>query len=94
MSSNKEQGTGRADIVVRDRSRRPALIIEIKRSKKESDMEKDCREAIEQISRRNYARTELKGYRTILCYGAAFFEKDCLVAVARDNQYEVTRSAF
>lgn len=80
VSSNKEQGTGRADIVVKDRSHRRALIIEIKHSKKESDMEKDCQEAIEQIRRRGYPRTDLKGYRTILCYGAAFFEKDCLVS--------------
>lgn len=79
VSSNKEQGTGRADIVVKDRSNRRALIIEAKHSKKESDMERDCQEAIEQISRKGYVRTDLKGYRTILCYGAAFFEKDCLV---------------
>lgn len=85
VSSNKEQGTGRADIVVKDRSNRRALIIEIKHSKKESDMEKDCREAIEQIRRKGYARTDLKGYRTVLCYGAAFFEKDCLVCAARDD---------
>lgn len=85
VSSNKEQGTGRADIVVKDRSNRRALIIEIKHSKKESDMEKDCREAIEQIRRKGYARTDLKGYRTVLCYGAAFFEKDCLICAARDD---------
>lgn len=85
VSSNKEQGTGRADIVVKDRSHRRALIIEIKHSKKEDDMEKDCREAVEQIRRKGYARTDLKGYRTVLCYGAAFFEKDCLVCAARDD---------
>ena len=85
VSSNKEQGTGCADIVVKDRSNRRALIIEIKHSKKEGDMEKDCREAIEQIRRKGYARTDLKGYRTVLCYGAAFFEKDCLVCAARDD---------
>lgn len=85
VSSNKEQGTGRADIVVKDRSHRRALLIEIKHSKKEGDMEKDCREAIEQIRRKGYARTDLKGYRTVLCYGAAFFEKDCLVCAVRGD---------
>ena len=85
VSSNKEQGTGHADIVVKDRSNRRALIIEAKHSKKEGDMEKDCREAIEQIRRKGYARTDLKGYRTVLCYGAAFFEKDCLVCAAKDD---------
>ncbi len=85
VSSNKEQGTGHADIVVKDRSNRRALIIEIKHSKKEGDMEKDCRKAIEQIRRKGYARTDLKGYRTVLCYGAAFFEKDCLVCAVRDD---------
>lgn len=84
VSSNKEQGTGRADIVVQDRKNRRALIIEAKHSKKESDMEKDCRRAADQINRRQYIRTDLKGYRKILCYGIAFFEKDCLVRLLSD----------
>lgn len=46
------------------------------------DIRKDCREALEQIERRQYDKTRLKGYRTILKYGAAFFEKQCLIKTA------------
>lgn len=79
VSSNKEQGTGRADIVVKDRPNRRAIIIEVKRSEKEEMMQKDCKKALEQIRQKQYAKSFLKGYRTVLCYGAAFFEKECLI---------------
>ncbi len=79
VTSNSEQGTGRADLLIKDRQNRRAIIIETKRSKKESLLETDCRQALEQIRQRQYAGRLLKGYRTILCYGAAFFEKKCLI---------------
>lgn len=82
VSSNREQGTGRVDILVKERKKRRAITMEVKRSKQEKDMEQDCREALEQIERRQYDKTRLKGYRTILKYGAAFFEKQCLIKTA------------
>lgn len=82
VSSNKEQGTGRADVIVRDQKKRRAIVIEIKRSKTEEVLQKDCAKAIEQIKREQYAKTLLKGYRTILCYGIAFFEKECVIEKA------------
>lgn len=75
----QEQGTGRPDVIVKDRKNRRAVIIEIKRSKKEDAMEKDCKKALAQIHREQYARDLLKGYQQVLCYGAAFFEKSCLI---------------
>ena len=39
----------------KDRKNRRAIIIEAKKSEKESDMEKDWREAIKQIDREKYA---------------------------------------
>lgn len=84
--SNSEQGTGRADILVKDRQNRRAIIIETKRSKAESYMPKDCQNALRQIRQRQYAADILlKGYRTILCYGAAFFEKKCLITLERSE---------
>ena len=77
--SNSEQGTGRADIIVKDRGKRRAMVIEVKRSKGEDRMEKDCLEAILQIKRRQYGREIMKGYEKVLYYGAAFFEKQCLI---------------
>lgn len=79
VSSNSEQGAGRADVVVRDRRNRRAMIIEVKRSKAEEQMVKDCQKAAEQIRKMQYAKQLLKGYRKVLCFGAAFFGKECLI---------------
>ncbi len=72
--SNKEKGLGRPDILLKDKKNRRAIIIEAKKSDKESDMDKDCKEAIKQIIKEKYAEG-LKGYEEIICYGAAFFQK-------------------
>ena len=74
VDSNKEKGLGRSDILLKDKKNRRAIIIEAKKSDKESDMDKDCKEAIKQIVKEKYAEG-LKGYEEIICYGAAFFQK-------------------
>jgi len=74
-----EKGTSRPDIIVRDRKNRRVIIIEVKHSISEDQMKKDCKTALEQIDIRQYAKIFLKGYKTILCYGVAFFEKECLI---------------
>lgn len=78
MESNKENGLGRPDILLKDKKNRRAIIIEAKHSKKEADMEKDCKEALEQIITEKYAEG-LKGYEQIVCYGAAFYQKQVKV---------------
>ena len=55
MDSNKEKGLGRPDILLKDKKNRRAIIIEAKKSEKESDMDKDCKEAIKQIVKEKYA---------------------------------------
>ena len=80
VNTDKEAGLGRFDIELLDEDTRTAIIIETKKSQKEADMEKDCKNALNQITARKYANdTRLKGYKTILCYGIAFFEKQALV---------------
>lgn len=79
VSSNTESGLGRTDIVVKDRKSRRALIIEAKRSESKARMESDCEKALEQIRENQYARPFESGYQSILCYGAAFFEKSCMI---------------
>lgn len=79
VESDKEYGEGRPDIVVRDAEYRRAIIIEAKHSKKLDSMEKDCQKAIDQAKLRRYAEAFLEGYEQIVCYGAAFFEKKCLL---------------
>ncbi|XME04279.1 AAA family ATPase [Lachnospiraceae bacterium C1.1] len=75
VDSNKEKGLGRPDILLKDRKNRRAIIIETKKSVRETDMEKDCEEAVRQIERQRYAEG-LNGYNQILCYGIAFYKKE------------------
>lgn len=79
VEPNREYGLGRPDIVVRDRKNRRVIIIEVKRSAVERDLEMDAEKAICQMDVKRYAQQFLKGYQTVVCYGAAFFEKMCVI---------------
>lgn len=79
LSSNDENGIGRSDVIVKDRKTRKVIIIEIKHSHSEDQMEKDCQKALQQIDLKKYASKYLNGYKTVQCYGAAFFQKKCLI---------------
>ncbi|MDE6972116.1 MAG: ATP-binding protein [Lachnospiraceae bacterium] len=78
VESNKEKGLGRPDILLKDDDNRRAIIIEAKKSDYESDMEAECKEAIDQIITKKYAEG-LCGYRQVICYGIAFFQKQAMV---------------
>ena len=80
--SNRESGTGRPDLILKTlRIRRGrAFVIEVKVADAFRDMEAGCREAAEQITRRNYeAALREEGYEVIDSYGICFFEKECMV---------------
>lgn len=78
VESNKEKGLGRPDLLLLDQKNRRAIIIEAKRSEKESQLETDCSKAVSQITAMKYA-DGLYGYKQILCYGIAFFQKRAMV---------------
>ena len=78
VDSNKEKGLGRPDLLLKDRKNKRAIIIEAKKSDKESDLEKDCGKAIKQIVDEKYAEA-VKGYEQVLSYGVAFFQKQVRV---------------
>ena len=78
VESNKEKGLGRPDILLKDRKKRRAIIVESKKSKKKADLDKDCDKALKQIVDEKYAEG-LDGYEQILCYGVAFFQKQAKV---------------
>ena len=78
VESNKEKGLGRPDIVLKDEDNRRAIIIEAKKSGSESEMDKDCEEALKQIVTKKYAEG-LYGYEQVLCYGISFFQKQARV---------------
>ena len=77
VESNKERGLGRPDIQLTDDANRRVLIIEAKKSDSKENMEHDCKEALKQITEREYAKN-LDGY-TVIFYGIAFFRKSALV---------------
>lgn len=79
VKSNREHGTGRTDLVIRDRSHRRVMLIEAKRANSEHHLEAACAEAVHQIDDRRYGEEFRKGYLSVICYGIAFFEKQCLV---------------
>lgn len=80
VKSNRENGLGRSDIVIKNPVTRTAIIFEAKYSETKKDLEKDCKEAIVQIKRNRYD-DELKneGYSKVICYGIAFYKKECRV---------------
>ena len=77
VESNKERGFGRPDIKLIDWKNRRALIIEAKKSKQKEQMERDCTEALDQITKQEYA-ANMDGLE-VFCYGVAFYKKSALV---------------
>ncbi|MGE9882457.1 AAA family ATPase [Blautia obeum] len=80
VESNYENGLGRADVVLKDRSKRRAIVIEVKIADAEDMMERECIDALNQIEEKQYARKiERDGFRTVIRYGIAFYRKECMV---------------
>ena len=81
-TSNKESGDGFSDILieVNEDDLRIGMVLELKYSKTENTLDKECDDALQQIEDKNYDQ-ELreKGYTKILKYGIAFYHKKCRV---------------
>ncbi|MDO4336904.1 MAG: PD-(D/E)XK nuclease domain-containing protein [Eubacteriales bacterium] len=57
-----------------------AFVLEVKASKGIDDLENDAEIAVQQIHDKGYiAELRTEGYRDIICYGIAFYRKDCEV---------------
>ena len=81
VESDKEHGEGRPDIVVKDIDNQRVIIIETKRSVDKEHMEDECVHAVNQIQLQRYMEEYLEDYETVVCYGAAFYRKSCLIKV-------------
>ena len=81
VKSNAESGRGRPDILLLDAYNRRAAVFELKRAKNAEEMKRAADSALRQIDLREYGK-DLFGYRKIIRYGIAFFEKDALVITA------------
>ena len=79
VTSNREHGEGRSDVVIRDKKHRRVAIFEAKYSKLPQAMATDCEAALQQIQDKKYARDYEDGRTKIFCYGIAFYKKRCLV---------------
>lgn len=84
VSSNRESGKGRSDILVERKDRKAGFVVEVKNVRKEEEMEKACEKAMKQIEEKQYAQP-LRRYRVkeIRAYGIAFWDKECRVAMKR-----------
>lgn len=79
VESNFENGLGRSDIVVKDKSRRSAIVIEVKIANSDCRMERECQIALRQIEEKQYAKKiERSGFKNVICYGIAFCHKNCM----------------
>lgn len=79
VESNYESGTGRPDVVVKDKKQRRALVLEVKHAKTESELSAKCAEAAKQMSDRRYLAGIETGYRTRIGYGISFYKKECRI---------------
>ncbi len=83
-TSNKESGDGFSDILieVNENDYRMGIVLELKYSKSEKALDKDCQAVLQQITDKNYEQALRKnGYQNILKYGIAFYHKKCRVMV-------------
>lgn len=84
LKSNQESGNGYSDIVIRDLDEDIGIIIEVKYAQ-DGNMERVCREAIEQIDRNEYGKElQEEGCHTILKYGISCYRKGCRVLVEKE----------
>ncbi|MBO5487430.1 MAG: PD-(D/E)XK nuclease domain-containing protein, partial [Eubacterium sp.] len=81
VTSNRESGKGRPDILLKTPSvRGGAIILELKVSDTFQGMEQKCRKALEQMEEMNYeAGLRAEGYCDIKKYGVCFYRKECMV---------------
>ena len=79
--SNREQGTGRPDIVLVERKfRGRAIILELKVADDIYSMDAKCTKGLTQITSGNYVQLfEKEGCRSILSYAICFFKKGCMI---------------
>ncbi len=81
LKSNRESGDGRPDLLLMEKRKREiAIIIEVKDTKKFSELESLCDEALAQIEENRYeAELKHESYKKIIKYGIAFCGKSCMV---------------
>ena len=81
VESNYESGLGRPDLVIKDKKKRQAVIIEIKIADSMQSLQKSAEKAMDQIEDMRYTDGIFaQGYQKVIKYGAAFYRKNCLIS--------------
>ena len=82
VSSNRESGKGRSDIIVERKDRKIGFVVEVKNVREEEELEGACERAMKQIEEKQYAQP-LRRYRVkeIRAYAIAFWDKECKVVM-------------
>ena len=74
VESNYESGLGRPDLVIKDKKKRQAVVIEIKIADGMRRLQKSAEKALDQIEDMRYADgISAQGYQKVIKYGAAFY---------------------
>ena len=86
VESNYENGLGRSDIMIKDRTNRRAVVIEAKIAKNPSVLSSVCEDTLSQIDTRLYAQKAKRArYGNIVRLGMAFYKKSCMVKTREYN---------
>ncbi len=79
VTSNAESGDGYSDILVEPEEGEVGIVIEVKYAQ-DGNLEKGCRDALEQIERMKYGESLLEeGMERVFKYGIACYKKKCRV---------------
>ncbi len=89
VESNRESGTGRNDIVIKNvLTREIAVVLEIKSVDKNETLDSMCDIALKQIEDRQYeVGLANEGYKKIIKYGIAFEGKRCMIKKSVKNSH-------
>ena len=79
VRSNREQGLGRADIIIEDGRNKRGVIIELKHAQEYEELEAKAEEGLRQIEERNYAAGLGPHIRRVMNYGVSFWKKESCV---------------
>ncbi len=84
VKSNREHGNGRSDVVVFDSDNNRLAIFEAKYATNKSKLADACEEALLQIKDRQYSVEFEDSINEVICYGIAFYKKECLIKKSAD----------
>lgn len=84
VSSNRETGKGRSDIIVERKDRKIGFVVEVKEVKDAEKLDAACEIAMKQIEEKDYTAILRRcRVKEIWTYGIAFWDKECRVVVKK-----------